>query len=79
MTNPGTAIVNSVGIYSSGFEAKQDTARRYLMIASGAPDKNRHCRASSNALKIRAPGRAPNQSSTAILRGGPIYRLFRLE
>jgi hypothetical protein len=39
MTNPGTAIVNSVGIYSSGFEAKQDTARRYLMIASGAPDK----------------------------------------
>jgi len=38
MTNPAIAIVNS-RIYSSGFEAKQDTARRYLMIASGLPNK----------------------------------------
>jgi hypothetical protein len=37
MTNPASAIVNSVG--SQDFEAKQDTARRYLMIASGLPNK----------------------------------------
>jgi hypothetical protein len=39
MTNPASAIVNSVGSTRQDFEAKQDTARRYLMIASGLPNK----------------------------------------
>jgi len=38
VTNPAIAIVNS-RICSSGFEAKQDNARRYLTIASGLPNK----------------------------------------
>jgi hypothetical protein len=37
MTNPaGAAIVNTVGPIRQLIEAKQDDARRYLVIASGS-------------------------------------------
>jgi hypothetical protein len=39
MTNPASVTVNSAGSTRRDFEAKQDTARRYLMIASGLPNK----------------------------------------
>ena len=38
MTNLASVILNNVGSIRQVFEAKQDIAR-YLMIASGAPDK----------------------------------------
>jgi hypothetical protein len=38
MTNPaGAAVVNSVGPIRQIVEAKQDEARRYLVIATGSP------------------------------------------
>jgi hypothetical protein len=55
-------------IQSSGFEAKQDTARRHLMIASGLPDKIVTAVQVRTLLIIFAPGRTPNPPGTAFFR-----------
>jgi hypothetical protein len=68
MTNSASAIVNSVGSTRQDFEAKQDTARRYLMIASGLPPR------SALPCKLERPedysaASCSEQPSTAIPRG----------
>src|SRR5712672_982069 len=69
MPNPVTAIVtDSTRQVSNGSRILH--ALSHARIRPSGQD--RHCRASSNALKITAPRRAPNRPSTAILRGDPI-------
>jgi len=76
MPNPVTAIVNDSTRQVSNGSRILHALSHDRIRPSG---QDRHCRASSNALKITAPRRAPNRPSTAILRGDPIYRRRRLE
>src|ERR1700736_4988746 len=68
MTNPASAIVNSVGSTRQDFEAKQDTARLDLMIASVLPDKIGTSVQARMPLRITAPRRAPDPPGTAFTR-----------
>jgi hypothetical protein len=68
MTNPASAIVNSVGSQDFRSEAGYCTALSHDRVRSSEQD--RRCRASSNALKITGAASCSEQPSTAIPRGG---------